>query len=111
MIALASTIYFRAKWGSEFSKSATTDGVFHAPDGDVTHKFMHKTMESTYYAADNFAAVGKYLEGSGTMWFLLPDEGRDAGGTALRRQRGRFLSLAGERREQVYDHRSLCAEI
>ena len=75
VIALASTIYFRAKWGSEFSKSATTDGVFHAPDGDVTHKFMHKTMESTYYAADNFAAVGKYLEGSGTMWFLLPDEG------------------------------------
>ena len=75
VIALASTIYFRAKWGSEFSKSATADGVFHAPDGDVTHKFMHKTMESTYYAADNFAAVGKYLEGSGTMWFLLPDEG------------------------------------
>ena len=75
VIALASTIYFRAKWGSEFSKSATTDGVFHAPDGDVTHEFMHETMESTYYAAENFAAVGKYLEGSGTMWFLLPDEG------------------------------------
>lgn len=75
VIALASTIYFRAKWGSEFSKSQTADGVFHAPDGDVTHEFMHETMESTYYAADSFAAVGKYLEGSGTMWFLLPDEG------------------------------------
>ena len=75
VIALASTIYFRAKWGSEFSKSQTADGVFHAPDSDVTHEFMHETMESTYYAADNFAAVGKYLEGSGTMWFLLPDEG------------------------------------
>ena len=75
VIALVSTIYFRAKWGSEFSKSATADGIFHAPDGDVTHKFMHETMESTYYAADNFAAVGKYLQGSGTMWFLLPDEG------------------------------------
>ena len=75
VIALASTIYFRAKWGSEFSKSATADGIFHAPDGDVTHEFMHETMESTYYAAENFAAVGKYLEGSGTMWFLLPDEG------------------------------------
>lgn len=75
VIALVSTIYFRAKWGSEFSKSATADGIFHAPDGDVTHKFMHETMESTYYAADSFAAVGKYLEGSGTMWFLLPDEG------------------------------------
>ena len=75
VIALASTIYFRAKWGSEFSKSATAVDVFHAPDGDVTHDFMHETMESTYYAADNFAAVGKYLEGSGTMWFLLPDEG------------------------------------
>ena len=75
VIALASTIYFRAKWGSEFSKSQTADGIFRAPDGDVTHEFMHETMESTYYAADNFAAVGKYLEGSGTMWFLLPDEG------------------------------------
>ena len=75
VIALVSTIYFRAKWGSEFSKSATADGIFHAPDGDVTHEFMHETMESTYYAADNFAAVGKYLQGSGTMWFLLPDEG------------------------------------
>ncbi len=75
VIALVSTIYFRAKWGSEFSKSATADGIFHAPGGDVTHKFMHETMESTYYAADSFAAVGKYLEGSGTMWFLLPDEG------------------------------------
>lgn len=75
VIALASTIYFRAKWGSEFSESKTADGIFHAPDGDVTHKFMHETMESTYYAADSFAAVGKYLEGSGTMWFLLPDEG------------------------------------
>lgn len=75
VLALASTIYFRAKWGSEFSKSATADGIFHAPDGDVTHEFMHETMESTYYAADNFAAVGKYLEGSGSMWFLLPDEG------------------------------------
>lgn len=75
VIALVSTICFRAKWGSEFSKSATADGVFHAPDGDVTREFMQETMESTYYAADNFAAVGKYLEGSGTMWFLLPDEG------------------------------------
>ena len=75
VIALVSTIYFRAKWGSEFSKSATADGIFHAPDGDVTHEFMHETMESTYYAADSFAAVGKYLQGSGTMWFLLPDEG------------------------------------
>lgn len=75
VIALVSTIYFRAKWGSEFSKSATADGIFHAPGGDVTHKFMHETMESTYYAADSFAAVGKYLEGNGTMWFLLPDEG------------------------------------
>ena len=94
VIALASTIYFRAKWGSEFSKSATTDGVFHAPDGDVTHKFMHETMESTYYAADNFAAVGKYLEGSGTMWFLLPDEGVTP--ESLLQRQGLLAELAGD---------------
>ena len=102
VIALASTIYFRAKWGSEFSKSATTDGVFHAPDGDVTHKFMHKTMESTYYAADNFAAVGKYLEGSGTMWFLLPDEGVTPEELLADEPTMDFLLSGGESAESKY---------
>ena len=102
VIALASTIYFRAKWGSEFSKSATTDGVFHAPDGDVTHKFMHETMESTYYAADNFAAVGKYLEGSGTMWFLLPDEGVTPEELLADEPTMDFLLSGGESAESKY---------
>lgn len=36
---------------------------------------MHKGGSNTYYWADQFGAVALSLEGSGKMWFLLPDEG------------------------------------
>ena len=36
---------------------------------------MHKGGSNTYYWADQFGAVSLTLEGSGKMWFLLPDEG------------------------------------
>ena len=37
--------------------------------------FMHKGVSNTYYWADQFGAVALSLEGSGKMWFLLPDDG------------------------------------
>ena len=55
ILALASTIYFRAKWNGEFSEA--------------------NTVPDTYYWSDRFSAVSKPLENSGAMWFLLPDEG------------------------------------
>ena len=36
---------------------------------------MHQSGTNTYYWSDRFSAVSKRLEGSGAMWFLLPDEG------------------------------------
>lgn len=80
ILALASTIYFRAKWGSEFSKSNTEKGLFNLSDGNnetLECDFMHKSETQNYYWADKFSAVGLRLEGSGNMWFLLPDEGVD----------------------------------
>jgi serine protease inhibitor len=80
ILALASTIHFRAKWGSEFSKNNTEKGIFNLLDGNnatLECDFMHKNGTQTYYWAENFAAVGLRLEGSGNMWFLLPDEGVD----------------------------------
>lgn len=75
ILALASTIYFRSKWSSEFSKNATTTDVFHAPAGDIESSFMHKSGSYQYYWADNFSAISLGLESDGHMWLILPDEG------------------------------------
>lgn len=74
LIALASTIYFRAKWSNEFSKSNTREEIFHGPQGDVTCEFMHQGGTGTYYWGEKFGAVNKSLQESGGMWLILPDE-------------------------------------
>ncbi|WP_434311731.1 serpin family protein [Hominifimenecus sp. rT4P-3] len=75
ILALASTIYFQAKWDWEFSEGNTKEDVFHAPDKDVTCDFMHQNGERNYYWGEGFAAVPLRLEESGNMWLILPDEG------------------------------------
>ncbi len=75
ILALATTIYFRAKWSDEFSESSTAPDTFHSLSGDVICDFMRQSETNTYYWSDRFSAVSKRLEGSGAMWFLLPDEG------------------------------------
>lgn len=75
ILALASTIYFKAKWSSEFSESATEAGAFHAIDGDVTCDFMHQSNSKNYFWGDGFSAVTQDLDESGSMWLILPDEG------------------------------------
>ena len=77
VLALAATVYFKAKWGSEFSKEETAPEAFHAPDGDVETDFMHQRSGQHYFWGDKFAAVEQHFEGggAGSMWFLLPDKG------------------------------------
>lgn len=75
VMALATTIYFRARWGSEFNPSQTAPQTFHAPSGDLECDFMHSGGTEAYFWGDRFAAVGKSLNESGYLWFLLPDEG------------------------------------
>ena len=74
ILALALTIYFRAKWDGEFSESNTKPDTFHADNGDVTCDFMHQSNTNTYYWSERFSAAAKKLEGSGYMWFIRPDE-------------------------------------
>lgn len=75
-LALASTIYYRAKWSDEFSKSETEEDIFHAPAGDVTCDFMRTTMiYGPYYYGQDFGAVPLDLEDGSRMWLILPDEG------------------------------------
>ncbi len=78
VLALASTIYYRASWADKFDPSATTEDTFHAASGDVTCEFMHSSENGDVYYGDGFSAIGLPMEGSGTMWLLRPDEGKTA---------------------------------
>ena len=78
VLALVSTIYYRASWRDKFSSTATTQDVFHAPNGDMTVDFMHSSDSNTVYYGDGFSAIGLSLENSGQMWLLKPDDGVDA---------------------------------
>lgn len=76
VIALVSTMYFRAKWSEEFSENNTYSDTFHAKDGDIECDFMHKTQAMNYYYTEGFDAVRLGLIESGEMWLVLPDEGK-----------------------------------
>lgn len=75
ILALATTVYFKAKWNEEFSPEDTAPQTFQAPGGDMETDFMHQSHSQDYYWGDKFSAVSQYFETGGSMWFLLPDEG------------------------------------
>ena len=75
VLALASTLYFKAAWDAEFAQENTQTDTFHAPSGDVDTDFMHQTTLSTYYWGEHFSAVQLSFQEGGSMWLILPDEG------------------------------------
>ncbi len=75
VLALATTIYFKARWSNEFNKNATSPDVFHSTNGEEQTDFMHLTHGGNYFWGERFSAVGQGLQSDGVMWFLLPDEG------------------------------------
>lgn len=78
ILALVSTIYYRAAWQDEFPLENTAPGVFHAPSGDMECDFMRGfSAYSTFYQGEGFTAVSKSLQEHGNMYFILPDEGTD----------------------------------
>lgn len=74
IFALATTVYFRARWDSVFHEGSNTEEIFHTDSGDVTCEFMHQSGTNTYYWAENFSAIARELENSGEMLLILPDE-------------------------------------
>ena len=75
VLALTSTVYFKAKWTSGgFHENNTAPGTFHSPTGDVACDMMHSSSQMNYYWGDRFTAVTGSFE-SGEMRFILPDEG------------------------------------
>lgn len=77
IMALYSTVYFRAKWDNKFDKADNDTKTFHAKSGDIQTEFMNATKEyAAYYMSEDFGAVSLHFEDGGAMWFFLPDEGK-----------------------------------
>lgn len=77
VLALYSTVFFRAKWSDsvKFSESMNTEGIFHAPGGDRDVTYLNKKeLQTTYYWGDSFGAVSLSMKDGSQMWLILPDE-------------------------------------
>lgn len=74
VLALATTVYFRAKWEDEFNKANNTEEIFYAVNGDVKAEFMHQSGTDNYFWGENFSAISRGLENSGEMVLILPDD-------------------------------------
>ena len=75
VLGLATTVQFRAKWSTEFSKAKTEKEIFHGAQKDVTVDFMKQEQKNgIYYWGELFSATAKSMEGSGQMFWILPDE-------------------------------------
>lgn len=102
IMAIATTIYFQAKWDAEFQESKTKTKTFHSPTGDIICDFMHQTETyGTYYWGENFSAVSKSLEMSGRMWFILPDENVSVDELLNSNEALSFMSSNGEWENQT----------
>ena len=74
VLSLVTTAYFQAEWFSEFNKTET--GTFHGPRGDEACTFMCSEESGMSVCMGNgFLAGKKELKGSGSVFFVLPDQG------------------------------------
>lgn len=71
---LLNTVYFTSPWMTSFQAERNTQGVFHAPEGDVEATYMHKAEQGSFVLGDGWRRASLALQ-NGTMTFVLPDEG------------------------------------
>ncbi len=77
VMALYSTVYFRAKWDQEFQAEDNDEKIFHGVSGDVTAEFMNATaLPGGYYWGEDYGAIRLWFADRDGMWLILPDEGK-----------------------------------
>lgn len=77
VLAMVSTIYYKAMWTDPFVSEETSEQTFHGTKGDTTVNMMHKTALIPVYQTDTFTSIGLNLSDSGAMYFYLPNNGTD----------------------------------
>ena len=80
-LVLVNAVAMDAKWESPFEADSTTDGTFHAPDGDVTVPMMHQTLFADYAENDEALILRLTYSDSGlSMLLALPKDGQSVTG-------------------------------
>ena len=80
-LVLVNAVAMDAKWSSPFEADSTTDGTFHAPDGDVTVPMMHQTLFADYAENDEALILRLTYSDSGlSMLLALPKDGQSVTG-------------------------------
>ena len=75
VLGLASTVYFKGGWQDEFSEYLTKADTFYGTKGNETADFMYQSKPHLpIYNDERFTATSLSFNGSGKMWFILPDE-------------------------------------
>lgn len=77
VMAIVSTIYYKAMWSFEFNEEATTQEMFHGICRDSVADMMHTDLLCSVYRTENFTSLGLPLTDSGSMYFYLPNDGVD----------------------------------
>lgn len=76
VLSLASTVYFKGGWESEFPEHLTKPDTFNGTKGNENIDFMYQLLNSTpLYTDDNYSATTMSFKNGGKMWFILPDKG------------------------------------
>lgn len=76
VLALVSTLYFKAAWTDEFNKTLTAPDTFTNAEGKAeTCDFLHESDQNILYRGSQFTAVEKSLQNGGGMWLIRPNEG------------------------------------
>lgn len=76
VLSLASTVYFKGGWESEFPEHLTKPDIFNSVNGKTSIDFMYQMLNGTpLYSDDDYSATTLSFKNGGKMWFILPDEG------------------------------------
>ena len=75
-LVLVNAVYLKADWQTVFAKQDTSNGEFHAPEGDVTVPFMHGEVLRTA-SGDGWQGVDlDYAGAKLVMTIVVPHAGR-----------------------------------
>lgn len=74
VMALVSSLLFKADWEIPFNEKNTINGTFYSPAGEQTVSYMRRTESTTFYQGYNFQAIALPLSGGNSMWLFLPSE-------------------------------------
>ncbi len=77
ILSIINTVYFYDQWVDKFDKSETKEDEFYLSNGEtVKCDFMNSRYASAgFYKGEGFTRSSLSLKNSGSMVFILPDEG------------------------------------